>query len=415
MVLDGTKASLGMLAVGCGSDKVQEYIRDLYPAVQIGCFNSPNSVTLSGDSAALEIVKKRLDKDEHFARLLQVDIAYHSKFMESIAACYENLLLQNCDFQVNAQLSQKATMYSSVTGRQLDEACNAAYWMSNMESPVLFDQAVQAMLSSPSPPDLLIEVGPSGALAGPISQITAHHNSPVKYCAALSRGKDAVEALFAVAGRLFVSGGNVDLAKVNLDENDLSGRKTRLIVDLPNYVWNHSTKYWHESDSSKDWRFRKFPHHDLLGGKVLGTSWQFPSFSKTLRIRDQPWLRDHGMGSDVIFPAAGFISIAIEAMYQGYSALRLEAEAPADQLCYRLRNVRFDKALVLEEEIDAKIMLNLTPHPGPKETWYDFKVVSSNQDSRTEHSSGLIRIEKLSTEGNFNCNLFELFRRADIV
>ncbi|KUJ19568.1 uncharacterized protein LY89DRAFT_696039 [Mollisia scopiformis] len=400
VVLDGAKTSLGMLAVGLGSDKVQDYIGDLSASVQIGCYNSPNSVTLSGESTALETVRQRLDNDKHFARLLQVDVAYHSKFMESIAARYQDLLLQNCKFDENAHLSEKATMYSSVTGHLLDRACDAAYWMGNMESPVLFDQAVQAMLSAPeNPPDFLIEIGPSGALAGPISQITAHIASAAQYCAASSRGKDSLEALFAVAGRLFIAGSDVDLAKVNADDSELSGRKPRLIVDLPNYVWNHSTKYWHESEASKDWRFRKFPHHDLLGGKVLETSWQFPSFSKTLRMKDQPWLRDHGMGSEVIFPAAGFIAMAVEAMYQSYSAQNPNENIfSAGQLCYRLRNVRFDKALVLEEEIDAKIMLHLSPHPGPKETWYDFKILSSNQETWTEHSSGLIRVEKLSAE-----------------
>ncbi|TVY26941.1 Fumagillin dodecapentaenoate synthase [Lachnellula hyalina] len=400
VVLDGSKASLGMLAVGLGPEKVQEYIGDLYLLVQIGCFNSPNSVTLSGDSAALETVRERIDKDKHFARLLQVDVAYHSKFMENIAACYKELLLQNCDIAADAHAIDTVTMYSSVIGRQLDYACDAAYWMTNMESPVRFDQAVQAMLSAPAgAPDFLIEIGPSGALAGPISQITALKGSSVQYCAALTRGKDSIEALFAVAGRLFISGGNVDLAKVNADERDLSGRQPRLIVDLPNYVWNHSTKYWHESEASKDWRFRKFPHHDLLGGKVLGTSWELPSFNKTLRMKDQPWLRDHGMGPDIIFPAAGFISMAIEAMYQSHNALKPDTDVSSvDQLSYRLRNVRFDKALVLEEENDAKVTLHLSPHPGPKETWYDFRVVSLNEGSWTEHSSGLIRLEKLSNE-----------------
>lgn len=407
VVLDGTKGPLGMLAVGLGPDQVQEYIGDLHQSVQIGCFNSPNSVTLSGESSALEVVRQRIENDKHFARLLQVDIAYHSKFMKSIAACYKDLLLQNCDFPTDAPRGQKATMYSSVTGYHLDHACDAAYWMSNMESPVRFDQAVQTMLSAPdSPPDFLIEIGPSGALAGPISQITARLSSPAQYCAALSRGKDAIEALFAVAGRLFISGGNVDLAKVNTDENDSSGRQPRLIVDLPNYVWNHSTKYWHESDASKDWRFRKFPHHDLLGGKVLGTSWDFPSFRKILRIKDQPWLRDHAMGSEVIFPAAGFISMAIEAINQSYHALKNpERDTSAEKLSYRLRNVRFDKALVLEDDVDTKMMLNLAPHLGSKETWYDYKIVSSNEGSWTEHSSGMIRLEILSNEGKSHHNL----------
>lgn len=407
VVLDGAKTSLGMLAVGLGPNQVQEYIGGLHQSVQIGCFNSPNSVTLSGESSALEMVKQRIENDKHFARLLQVDIAYHSKFMQSIAACYKELLLQNCDSPIDAPPGRKATMYSSVTGHHLEHPCDAAYWMNNMESPVRFDQAVQAMVSAPdNPPDFLIEIGPSGALAGPISQITAKLSSPIQYCAALSRGKDAIEALFAVAGRLFISGGDVDLTKVNTDDNNPSNGQPRLIVDLPNYVWNHSIKYWHESDASKDWRFRKFPHHDILGGKVLGTSWDFPSFSKILRIKDQPWLRDHAMGSEVIFPAAGFISMAIEAIYQSYHALKKTGRNPsAERPSYRLRNVRFDKALVLEEDVDTKMMLNLAPHFGSKDTWYDFKINSSNEGSWTEHSSGMIRLEPLSNKSKSGNNL----------
>lgn len=90
--------------------------------------------------------------------------------------------------------------------------------------------------------------------------------------------------------------------------------------------------------------------------------------------------------------------MAIEAIYQTHGALKTDISD--DELCYRLRNVRFDRALVLEEDVDAKIMLHLAPHPGSKENWYDFKIVSLNEGTWTEHSSGMIQLEKLSTEGN---------------
>ncbi|KAF7950064.1 hypothetical protein EAE96_007365 [Botrytis aclada] len=288
-VLDQAKASLGMLAVGLSAEKVEIYIHDLYPSVQIGCFNSPNSLTLSGDLAGLETVKGRLEKDSHFARILQVDLAYHSKFMADIGQCYEGLLLQNCNSQSAKNTDNNVTMYSSVTGHMLDRACDIAYWKSNMVSPVLFDQAVQEMLSTPEGPDFLIEIGPSGALAGPITQIkdklpSLGQASQVQYCSALTRGKDSVKAMFDVAGQLFISGGAIDLAKVNTEDTGSSQKPASTIVDLPNYAWNHSTKYWHESDASKDWRFRRFPHHDLLGCKVLATSWNAPSYRKILRL-----------------------------------------------------------------------------------------------------------------------------------
>ncbi|TGO18312.1 hypothetical protein BPAE_0387g00010 [Botrytis paeoniae] len=268
-VLDQAKASLGMLAVGLSAEKVEIYIHDLYPSVQIGCFNSPNSITLSGDLAGLETVKGRLEKDSHFARILQVDLAYHSKFMADIGQCYEGLLQQNCNFQSAKDTDNNVTMYSSVTGNMLDRACDIAYWKSNMVSPVLFDQAVQEMLSTPEGPDFLIEIGPSGALAGPITQIkdklqSLGQASQVQYCSALTRGKDSVKAMFDVAGQLFISGGAIDLAK----------------------------------------------------------------------------------------------------------------------------------ALVLEKDSESRTMLNLNPHPGPKASWYDFRISSSTDGLWIEHCSGMIRLEK---------------------
>ncbi|KAL9024790.1 MAG: hypothetical protein Q9180_007806, partial [Flavoplaca navasiana] len=63
--------AMGMLAVGLGSDAIVQYIQDSADAVQIACFNSSNSVTLSGALSSLEEVKARLVEDGHFARMLQ--------------------------------------------------------------------------------------------------------------------------------------------------------------------------------------------------------------------------------------------------------------------------------------------------------------------------------------------------------
>ena len=96
--------------------------------------------------------------------------------------------------------------------------------------------------------------------------------------------------MLELAGQLFIMGGPVNMMEVN---NDLNPDSPAVVVDLPNFVWNHSTKYWVVSEESKDWRFRRFVHHDLLGSKVLGTPWVNPVFKKTLRVQDLPWLKDH--------------------------------------------------------------------------------------------------------------------------
>lgn len=288
-----SSAAVGMLAAGLGPEEVSKYLQGLDDVAQIACYNSPSSVTISGSLPALEEIKSRLMADNHFARMLQVNLAYHSRFMAEIGEIYKDLLDQ--DFMSNS-FPGNVKMFSSVIGRELDDVTDADYWKANMVSPVLFDQAVREMTSGREGVNFLIEIGPSGALAGPIAQIKKElpsGGSNIQYCTSLSRGQEAIKSLFDVAGRLFISGGGIDLKMVNRD--DPSSRPS-VIVDLPNYAWNHSTKYWYESEASKDWRFRLFPHHDLLGTKVLGTSYYAPVWKKALQVDDLPWLKDHKVG-----------------------------------------------------------------------------------------------------------------------
>ena len=285
---------VGMLAVGLGSEQVMKYTQHLSNTVQIACYNSPNSVTLSGSLSSLEDVKAHLVEDGHFARLLQVNLAYHSQYIKEIGQEYQTLL--EADFENFTSKRGNVSMFSSVFGHEMKGLTDAHYWKTNMVSPVKFDQAAQAMISGKDSVNFLIELGPSNALAGPVKQILTNLGSQaanVQYCTALSRGQDSIKSTYDVAGRLFASGGVINLAKVNTDTVGAQEVTPSVIVDLPNYSWNHSDQYWYESEASNDWRNRLFPHHDLLGSKVLATSWHTPAWKKTLRVNDLPWLKDH--------------------------------------------------------------------------------------------------------------------------
>ena len=418
---DTFKTAVGMLAVGLGSDAAQGYLSG-EDSVEIACINSPNSVTLSGTVARLDELKTAIQHDGHFARLLLVDLAYHSSYMTDIATHYGDLLVGNCELPSPTQ--NDVAMFSSITGRRIDDVCDANYWTRNMVSPVLFGQAIQAMVSEPAGADFLIEIGPSGALAGPIAQIgksLTSQGASFEYVSACKRGSDAVKAMFEVAGRLFIRGGAVDMIQVNKDDEDST--QASVIIDLPNYAWNHSTKYWHESEASKDWRFRRYVQHDLLGSKVLGTSWNAPSWRNTLRVQDLPWLQDHKVSKihemlrrtmltvhrggqlrhDIVFPAAGYIAMAIEALFQkSQSTGRLGEETQNHEVCYRLRNVKFTRAMVLEEQAaERKVMLVLTSYYEAEGSWHEFTVSSLAEGVSHEHCRGLICLGEDSREGNF--------------
>ncbi|EKG16355.1 Beta-ketoacyl synthase [Macrophomina phaseolina MS6] len=387
-VVGTTEAGVGMLAAGLGATEVAAYLTGLEDRVQVACYNSPDSVTLSGSVGALDEVKDRLVQDGHFARALRVDLAYHSRYMDSIGNVYEDMM--NRDFQCQeAPAPQSPTMFSSVLGRKMEGKADTAYWKANMVSPVLFDDALREAISGKAGANFLIEIGPSGALAGPIGQIkkALPPGGAIEYRAALNRGQDAVHALFDVAGRLFVADAPINMAKVN--EAPKSG-KPKVIVDLPNYSWNHSTKYWYENEASKDWRNRMFPHHDLIGTKVLGTSHHAPIWKKALSVEDLPWLKDHRMGTDIVFPAAAFMAMAIEGVSQITEALaELEGKPKPARPCYRVRNSTYPRALVLEEGKKTNVMLRLNK----RGSWYEFEVSSLVGSAWAENCRGLVRVE----------------------
>ncbi|KAF4334740.1 polyketide synthase [Fusarium beomiforme] len=390
------QSPVGMMAVGVGAKQVTPYLDGLGSSVQIACYNSPSSLTLSGSTDALTKVKARLASDEKFARLLQVNLAYHSTFMKDISQGYTKLLAQ--DFHHIPFSSKTTRMFSSVTGEELTGPTDAEYWKNNMICPVRFDAALQKMVTTANAPNFLVEIGPSGALAGPVSQILKklELSNKVQYCSAMTRGPDAIRAIFDVAGKLFIAGGDIDLGVVNL----VSGHKPKVITDLPNYSWNHATKYWYESQASKDWRNRLFPHHDLLGSKILGASWHSPEFTKTIKLEDLPWLADHKMGPDIVFPAAGFMSMAMEAAFQKAEALAmLEGATKIETPRYRLRNVEFKKALVLNAAggEPTQVSLSLSTHAGAG-SWHAFKVASLQEASWVEHCCGLVRIDQAIPE-----------------
>ncbi|KAJ8131286.1 hypothetical protein O1611_g2342 [Lasiodiplodia mahajangana] len=208
---------------------------------------------------------------------------------------------------------------------------------------------------------------------------------------AWTRGVNAGKALFDVVGRLWAAGYPIDLALVN----EYTGVE-RCIVDLPNYSWDHSTKYWHENDASKDWRFRRYIVHDLLGSKILGTSWHAPAWRSHLNVSNVPFLMDHQIGGKAIMPGAGFITMALEALYQKHCALlaadRKDSNILSNDLCYHFRDIRFSKALVLEEGNDITIVTTLTAASGRRD-WHDFRISTTDGEFTSDHCSGSIRIQ----------------------
>ena len=379
---------VGMLALGLSAENASSFVEKHRGNAWIACFNSPHSVTVSGRLHALEVMRDEVKAAGHFARLLLVDCAYHSPLMFAIGKEYLQLLKADPAFQP-CRGSSSVTMFSSVTASQMKGTADGIYWQTNMTSPVRYHEALQELILHDTP-SMLIEVGPSDALRGPTSQIlqSLPHDRNPRYCSSWSRGAKSAKSLFDSAGSLMVSGAPVDISKINAYD----AHTVRTIVDLPNYSWNHSARYWHENAASKEWRFKRFITHELLGSKVPGTPWSAPVWRKHLHLADAPWLRDHRMGTDILMPGTGFVCLALEAMYQTHCALNDDAKASsANELAYRFRNISYQRAMALGDDRPITIAVTLAEVHGSGD-WHEFRIQSTAAETVYTHCYGLVQV-----------------------
>ncbi|GAW16135.1 hypothetical protein ANO14919_055580 [Xylariales sp. No.14919] len=396
-----------MMAVGLGPNEVNPYLQEVKSGqVNIACFNSPSSVTLSGDVDPINELEKRFESEGIFARKLKVQAAFHSHHMLPLQKEYRAALTKHMRSGVRT-FEHDVKFSSPVSGDVLNDAdeLGPEHWITNMVQPVQFTDSFRNMVvtetgSAPRQDiDIVVEIGPHSALAGPIRQCLSEPDLKslgITYVSCLERGKDAVQTAQSLAATLFQKGYTVNMAHINFPTGD-SGCQT--MFDLPSYPWNHSIKYWNEPRASLDYRFRKHPSHDLLGIRLPGTSDFSPIWKLYLKAEHVPWVRDHVVQSEIVYPAAGYICMAIEAMRQ-----LNESDSKAIRE-YRLRDIDILKALIIPETsqgVEVQLFLEPVKENTLVRDWRQFRIYSatSPEEPWVENARGLIGVE-FSGVGDF--------------
>ena len=407
-----------MMAVGWSESNVQPLLASLTKGTAlVACVNSPSGVTVSGDVLAIEELQGQLEQEGVFVRKLAVDVAYHSHHMNAVADRYRrDLLAAGVDAARQVSGQADIEVFSSVTGKKgSPQDLGPDYWVSNLLSQVKFAQAVSCLClettalgqtrrpktkagslkANKAKVDMLVEIGPHSALAGPIRQILEADpvldKSSIDYASSLVRKSSAVDSTLALATALLCAGQALDLAAINRPTED---DHPSVLVDFPPYAWNHSRSYWAESRLSKAYRNRAHPRLDLLGVPDAHSTPLEPRWRNYLRVSEIPWLEDHKIQSNVVYPAAGFICMAVEAVRQ-----HIHHRLPDTQIeGYRLRDVAIESALVISDDSEPEVWFSLKPSGEESlvaaQQWHEFTVQSVTQDERwTEHCHGFICIE----------------------
>ena len=429
-----------MMAAGLSPESAQSLIesKGLQAQVRVACTNAPESVTLSGSLDAIEALMAELQSQKRFVRKLETGgRAYHSHVMEEIGQLYEDLLTPvfHCHHdKAKAEVAVarsdspslstagEVKMYSSV-GHSPDglrimvsQSMGAAYWRQNLEQPVQFSAALTS-LAAEGKRIHLIEVGPHSALKGPIQQIRKAivlDEKSLPYSSTLVRNEDANLCIKTLAGTLFTRGYALAWDYVNgLDSSAKQPRKLRMFHELAPYPWDYSSGLlWNEPRASVELRNRKHIRHELLGTAALtGNGIDF-TWRNILKPSEMPWIKDHKLEDQVVFPAAGYIVIAIEAVSQ-IAGIKQQLKERQHDLGFELRNVNVSAALNVPDENDSAakdlelhttVSLRKISGANTSVDWHDFSISSLvwTSGQATLHCTGSIRVTRGKREVDSN-------------
>ncbi|KAL4757023.1 uncharacterized protein BDW70DRAFT_171762 [Aspergillus foveolatus] len=375
---DGQKGS--MMAVGTSLEDAREIcaLPDFEGRIAVAASNSSTSLTLSGDRDAIEEAKAIFDEEKKFARVLKVDTAYHSHHMQPCAQPYLSVL-EACKITPATPDASAPAWFSSVhNGKLISDSSELAgsYWVANMTQPVLFSSALESALTERTALTLALEIGPHPALQAPALQIIQDiKEANIPYTGVLSRGKNDLEIFSDALGFIWTHSERNTVAFGRYDEQFFpADAKPSFVTDLPAYPWDHERSYWFESRTEK---LLGVPYGDSTDREVKWRNFLIP--------KEIPWLSNHQLQGQAVFPAAASAAMAWEA------ALLQVGGQPVQLI--EVENLVIHQAISFKNEttsVEAVLTLSDMVHPAKESSTGTF---SANW---TVHSPPTPESEKLA-------------------
>ena len=287
--------------------------------ISIAAVNSPSSVTLAGDPAALEAAVAPLQARGVFCRFLRVEVPFHSHYMdplrEELLECLSGLELRPAD----------VPLYSTVTASRAEgPELDAGYWWRNVREPVYFAATVDRLIEDGC--DAFLEIGPHPVLTGAMTECLRKRGREGAVLSTLRRKTAERASVLDTLGALHTLGRTVDWPALHPEP--------RRVADLPLYPWQRE-RHWDESPQSVRDRLEG-PVHPLLGKRLSAAR---PEWEVKIDRRSTPYLQDHQIHGGVIYPGAAYVEM-------GVAAVR---DAVGEGSSLELEEIRFDQAMFLPE------------------------------------------------------------------
>ncbi|EFQ36744.1 beta-ketoacyl synthase domain-containing protein [Colletotrichum graminicola M1.001] len=346
-----------MLAADITHEDAKEIcsLEDFEGRICVAAYNSPTSVTLSGDAEALRHAESVLKDEGKFTRFLRVDKAYHSHHMAPFADTYVKALT-DCDCAANAASNALGSRplvswYSSVNPGRLLKCTDvtAEYWKANLVSPVFFSQAVERVARDYNIA-CAVEVGAHPALKRPtVATIHTISGTELPYTGCMKRDQDDTDAFAEAMAYLwerFASFKILDADSFMKAVSPSANPRKSLAKAIPRYSWDHTRTYLTETRAEKAFLAGPAPH-PLLGSILPTTTDSTFQWQSFIKPEDDKWFEGHHLQTQLVVPASGYAVMVMEAAL--YVA-RKRLGQDVDVTVLEVLDLSIDKAMTFDEK-----------------------------------------------------------------
>jgi acyl transferase domain-containing protein len=302
--------------------------------VAIAGVNGPAHTVISGRACVVETILSKLADDGIEWQRLNVSHAFHSPLMDPMLHEFECLALQVEYSPANIGI------VSNVTGRMAGaEIATAAYWRRHARDAVRFSDGIATLHAEKI--RTFLEVGPSPTLLR-MAQRCPRADEAL-WLPSLRKDRGDSESMLASLGDLWVRGQRIDWGA-------LAGPGARR-VELPTYPFQRE-RYWHDlaAHGRAQTPAGRDSGHPLLGHRLASP---LVVYQSTISVAEMPWLADHRVYDLTLFPATGFLELALAAARHSSGDERIV-----------LDNLSIHQGLVLPSQGAVTVQVIVTPGAG---------------------------------------------------
>ncbi|APU15628.1 MULTISPECIES: hybrid non-ribosomal peptide synthetase/type I polyketide synthase [Actinoalloteichus] len=344
-----------MLAVSLSEDDAARRIESYGDRVSIAAINSPTAMTLAGDEDALAEIADVLRSEQVFARFLTVRVPYHSARMDLV----KDELLSSLA-EITPQEAKVPLYLTAREGLAHGTELDASYWWHNVRDSVRFQSAIDRLVDDGH--GLFLEIGPHPVLGHSIRECLDARAAEGRALPSIRRNEDE-------AARIAMSLASLHNLGVDIDWTAL--HREGPSITLPRYPFKRD-RYWVEPKPVEQIRLGRLDH-PLLGRRMANVE---PTWEARLDVEKLPYLADHRIQGNVVFPAAGYLEMAVQAV----RAMTGGAEAT-------IADVELRKALFLPDDEVKTVQLAFSS----EDAGFTIATVGAEEQEPSVHACGVLR------------------------